>query len=121
MADGGGGVQARMGGIESLVIREVLDAARCNMSFTGLCHDAGWQDMSSAGVNHRPVQTVFELACIGVQVTAWLLMQVSRPLPWRRPTTDKRAGEQVRPIFWSNRPKSYISRTSDWDEFPSGR
>ena len=48
-------------------------------------------------------------------------MQVPRSLPWRRPTTDKRSAEEVRPIFWSNRPKSYITRTSDWDEFPSGR
>ncbi|KAK9806544.1 hypothetical protein WJX73_009540 [Symbiochloris irregularis] len=47
--------------------------------------------------------------------------KVTRPLPWRRPATDKRAQEQVRPIFWSNRPKSYLSRTSDWDEFPTGR
>lgn len=28
---------------------------------------------------------------------------------------------QVRPIFWSNRPQSYISRTKDWDSFPNGR
>ena len=28
---------------------------------------------------------------------------------------------QVRPIFWSNRPKSYISRTKEWDSFPNGR
>jgi len=27
----------------------------------------------------------------------------------------------VRPIFWSTRPKSYVYRTSDWDEFPNGR
>ena len=26
-----------------------------------------------------------------------------------------------RPIFWSTRPKSYIHRTSDWDEYPNGR
>jgi hypothetical protein len=27
----------------------------------------------------------------------------------------------VRPIFWSNRRKSYVSRTATWDEFPNGR
>jgi len=27
----------------------------------------------------------------------------------------------VRPIFWANRPKSYLYRTSTWDEFPNGR
>lgn len=47
--------------------------------------------------------------------------KVQRSLPWRRPSTDKRSQEAVRPIFWSNRPKSYLTRTSDWDEFPSGR
>jgi hypothetical protein len=26
----------------------------------------------------------------------------------------------VRPIFWSNRPKAYITRTANWDAFPNG-
>lgn len=29
--------------------------------------------------------------------------------------------EEVRPINWANRPKSYIKRTHTWDEFPNGR
>jgi len=29
--------------------------------------------------------------------------------------------EEVRPINWANRPKSYIKRTITWDEFPNGR
>ena len=29
--------------------------------------------------------------------------------------------EDVRPINWANRPKSYIARTTGWDEFPNGR
>lgn len=29
--------------------------------------------------------------------------------------------EEVRPINWANRPKSYIKRTVGWDEFPNGR
>lgn len=29
--------------------------------------------------------------------------------------------EDVRPINWANRPKSYITRTVSWDEFPNGR
>eukprot|EP00741_Cyanophora_paradoxa_P022032 tig00021433_g21268.t1 len=44
-----------------------------------------------------------------------------RQLPWRPPTNPKRNKEQVRPIFWANRPKSYLSRTSGWDDFPNGR
>lgn len=34
-----------------------------------------------------------------------------------RPTGE----ESIRPIFWANRAKSYISRTENWDEYPNGR
>ncbi|MGD8331024.1 MAG: methylenetetrahydrofolate reductase, partial [Acidobacteriota bacterium] len=44
-----------------------------------------------------------------------------RQLPWRPSTYPSRREEDVRPIFWSNRPKSYLARTMDWDEFPNGR
>ncbi|XP_030455972.1 methylenetetrahydrofolate reductase (NADH) 2-like [Syzygium oleosum] len=47
--------------------------------------------------------------------------KVSRSLPWRRPTNVFRVKEDVRPIFWANRPKSYISRTMGWDQYPRGR
>ncbi|KAI5679495.1 hypothetical protein M9H77_00722 [Catharanthus roseus] len=47
--------------------------------------------------------------------------KVSRPLPWRRPTNVNRSKEDVRPIFWANRPKSYISRTLGWEQYPRGR
>jgi methylenetetrahydrofolate reductase (NADPH) len=29
--------------------------------------------------------------------------------------------EDVRPINWANRPKSYVARTNAWDDFPNGR
>ena len=44
-----------------------------------------------------------------------------RPLPWKHSAHTKRTKEDVRPIFWAIRPKSYIHRTSSWDEFPNGR
>uniref|UniRef100_A0AAV2M1P8 Methylenetetrahydrofolate reductase (NADPH) n=1 Tax=Knipowitschia caucasica TaxID=637954 RepID=A0AAV2M1P8_KNICA len=44
-----------------------------------------------------------------------------RPLPWAVSAHPKRRVEDVRPIFWASRPKSYIYRTQDWDEFPNGR
>jgi len=47
-----------------------------------------------------------------------------RELPWfgaRSTGTNGVKSEAVRPIFWANRPKSFISRTEDWDEFPNGR
>ncbi|CAO3579898.1 unnamed protein product [Absidia cylindrospora] len=44
-----------------------------------------------------------------------------KPLPWVPALTQKRAKENVRPIFWKNRTKSYLQRTEFWDEFPNGR
>jgi methylenetetrahydrofolate reductase (NADPH) len=46
-----------------------------------------------------------------------------RHLPWRgsRTTQGGTKTEDVRPINWANRPKSYIKRTNTWDEFPNGR
>jgi methylenetetrahydrofolate reductase (NADPH) len=47
-----------------------------------------------------------------------------RALPWRGSRTNLKANgrsEDVRPINWANRPKSYIQRTVTWDEFPNGR
>ncbi|XP_043931178.1 methylenetetrahydrofolate reductase [Protopterus annectens] len=44
-----------------------------------------------------------------------------RLLPWAVSANPKRKVEDVRPIFWSSRPKSYIYRTQEWDEFPNGR
>lgn len=42
-------------------------------------------------------------------------------LPWRKSLLPTRSKESIRPIFWSNRKFSYISRTATWDEFPNGR
>ncbi|XP_044499227.1 methylenetetrahydrofolate reductase 2-like [Mangifera indica] len=47
--------------------------------------------------------------------------KISRPLPWRPSANIFRVKEDVRPIFWANRPKSYLSRTTGWDEYPHGR
>lgn len=44
-----------------------------------------------------------------------------RPLPWKIAGNSRRCSEDVRPIFWASRPKSYIYRTQNWDEFPNGR
>ena len=44
-----------------------------------------------------------------------------RPLPWRQSLGLNRREEDVRPIFWKNKHKSYVTRTQDWDEFPNGR
>jgi methylenetetrahydrofolate reductase (NADPH) len=46
---------------------------------------------------------------------------ITRSLPWRPSTDSSRSKESVRPVFWLNRPKSYITRTDSWDDFPNGR
>jgi methylenetetrahydrofolate reductase (NADPH) len=48
-------------------------------------------------------------------------MNKQRDLPFTKPTMDGRSQEEVRPIFWANNTKSYISRTQTWDNFPNGR
>lgn len=44
-----------------------------------------------------------------------------RCLPWKQCVNYQRKAEDVRPIFWSIRPKSYVFRTENWDQFPNGR
>ena len=45
-----------------------------------------------------------------------------KELPWRQSASDDRkTSEDVRPIYWSNRPVSYLTRTENWDDFPNGR
>ena len=50
-----------------------------------------------------------------------LPLHCEKPLPWKQSMLERRAYEDVRPIFWSNKPRSYVERTKDWDEFPNGR
>lgn len=50
------------------------------------------------------------------------ILDAQRDLPFKKSTSSqKRLKEEVRPIFWAIKPKSYIARTSEWDEFPNGR
>lgn len=43
-----------------------------------------------------------------------------REMPWKKLNTPKRENETIRPIFWKNKSKSYLSKTWYWDEFPNG-
>lgn len=66
---------------------------------------------------NREVSTIQILKRLGL----WC-QDVHRPLPWKKTTANHaRCREDVRPIFWSSRPQSYVFRTSEWDEFPNGR
>ncbi|CAI0541021.1 unnamed protein product [Linum tenue] len=64
-----------------------------------------------------------EKSALGILMSLGLIEEskISRSLPWRRPANVFRVKEEVRPIFWANRPKSYISRTVGWDQYPHGR
>jgi len=44
-----------------------------------------------------------------------------RDVPWVGARGSGGKQESVRPIYWANRPRSFISRTEDWDNFPNGR
>eukprot|EP00116_Pleurobrachia_bachei_P003408 sb/3463670/ len=45
-----------------------------------------------------------------------------RHFPWQVTANSQRlASEEVRPVYWAMRPKSYMTRTKTWDEFPNGR
>lgn len=48
-------------------------------------------------------------------------LKTVRQLPWASCAAQKRPEEGVRPIFWANRPQSYLALTESWDEFPNGR
>ncbi|TFY71539.1 hypothetical protein EVG20_g1469 [Dentipellis fragilis] len=48
-------------------------------------------------------------------------VETIKPLPWRQSLTPSRRSETIRPIFWANRTKSYLTRTENWDEYPNGR
>jgi len=64
---------------------------------------------------NREVSTVAILKNLG------LWSDIKKPLPFRLSADPARVGEEVRPIFWTQRHKSYIHRTRHWDEFPNGR
>ena len=52
-------------------------------------------------------------------VTQLKITKLGHEAPWLRPAN--RVEEWVRPINWSKRPKSYIERTTNWDDYPNGR
>lgn len=65
---------------------------------------------------NREVATIQILKRVGM----WC-QDPKRPLPWKQTANPARMEEEIRPIFWSSRPKSYVYRTSEWEEYPNGR
>ncbi|KAJ0979157.1 hypothetical protein J5N97_014631 [Dioscorea zingiberensis] len=76
------------------------------------------------GINTLHLYTLnMEKSALAILMNLGLIEEskISRALPWRRATNVFRAKEDVRPIFWANRPKSYIARTHGWEQYPHGR
>jgi methylenetetrahydrofolate reductase (NADPH) len=81
-------------------------------------HNVSINDGSTIAVNGDTTQKkVFPPEKLEESVRA----STGRQFPWRPSAMEKRSQEEVRPINWANRPKSYVMRTEDWDEFPNGR
>jgi methylenetetrahydrofolate reductase (NADPH) len=47
--------------------------------------------------------------------------QQQKAYPWMKGSGNRGSVETTRPIFWAQRARSYIDRTSSWDDFPNGR
>ncbi|TVY65533.1 Methylenetetrahydrofolate reductase [Lachnellula suecica] len=101
------------------------DAAVRNIG-TGLVADMCRKILDSGLIHHLHFYTM-NLAQATRMVLEDLRLTPSdeRPLkhalPWKQSLGFGRREENVRPIFWKNRNKSYVARTQDWDEFPNGR
>jgi len=44
-----------------------------------------------------------------------------RAMPWRQRIDPAKSAEDVRPVYWANRPRSYMARTLGWAQYPNGR
>jgi len=62
-----------------------------------------------------------EVSSTAILKNLGLWSDIKKPLPFRLSADPARNTEEVRPIFWTQRSKSYIHRTRHWDEFPNGR
>ncbi|CAI5980144.1 unnamed protein product [Closterium sp. NIES-65] len=65
---------------------------------------------------------ILKLSLVGVGNLGLIeASNIPRALPWRSATNIVRCTEDVRPIYWSLRPKSYLARTASRTKLPSGR
>lgn len=80
----------------------------------------------AAGITHLHFYTMnlaqaTKMVLDELKLTPSMDRPLKHALPWRQSLAFARREEDVRPIFWKNRNKSYVMRTQDWDEFPNGR
>lgn len=79
------------------------------------------QDLIENGVRFLHFYTInLEKSVVDI-VLKLGIMKKRKELPWKKPSFENRGEETVRPIFWAIKPKSYIARTAEWDEYPNGR
>ncbi|XP_062505232.1 methylenetetrahydrofolate reductase (NADPH)-like isoform X2 [Corticium candelabrum] len=86
---------------------------------TKLCQEL--LDAGTPGIHFYTLNREVAVREVLKHLGMWNENPAKRPLPWRPSANAKRSEEDVRPIFWASRPKSYIHRTQEWDEFPNGR
>lgn len=80
----------------------------------------------TAGIRHlhfytMNLQQATRMVLEELSLTPSMDRPLKQALPWRQSLVLGRRDEDVRPIFWKNRNKSYVTRTQEWDEFPNGR
>ncbi|KAH7438168.1 hypothetical protein KP509_04G003700 [Ceratopteris richardii] len=77
------------------------------------------------GIKHLHIYTLnLDKSAVGILQNLGIIdtSKVRRPLPaWRLPANINQVKEDVRPIFWVNQPRNYISRTVSWKDFPHGK
>eukprot|EP00118_Oscarella_pearsei_P005553 m.25641 g.25641 ORF g.25641 m.25641 type:complete len:662 (+) comp28853_c0_seq4:64-2049(+) len=78
-------------------------------------------DYGAPGIHFYTLNREMATREVLLQLGMWNEDPAERPLPWQTSAHPKRVQEDVRPIFWATRPKSYIHRTQSWDDFPNGR
>ena len=79
------------------------------------------RELISHGVKYLHFYTINLESSVVDCVLKLGIMNKKKELPWKKPSFKDRTEESVRPIFWANKPKSYIARTHEWDEYPNGR
>ena len=77
---------------------------------------------STMGIHFYTLNRELAVVAILKNLTLWSPVPRRDELPWKTTAHGLRAQQEtVRPIFWAQRPKSYVSRTQSWNDFPNGR
>jgi len=124
------GFQRMTGFCKTYVPQEILDDLAAIQHDEAAVKDYGVElgtkmcrKLLAAGVPGLHFYTLnLERSCVSIlENLGFVSPQRAGSLPWKQSQIARRQGETVRPIFWANRPRSYIQRTSTWDDFPNGR